>query len=420
MSGGVPELAGQSGEPLDQETRAYMEPRFGLDFGHVRVHRDKNASRSARSRNALAYTFRNHIVFSDGRYEPHAQSGRRLIAHELQHVAQQDSASSGASVPAVQRFAGPEVVVSSEAIAQMRALVAEFTTLSESGAIAAAEAAEVTAAVAEAEAALVVATEVVAAGATAVTVGETALVASGGLAADDVTGIGIGDDIAIPFLLIGAAVGFGLGYLIGSSAEEIAAATRAAVDAVQRAIDAMQKAIRNARPPAPIPPVLQQPAPEQQTQPRAQTRPRPVPLPHPDVDTEDDEDRTCRGMAVGQRGGNSCHDAFATMISGVTREWGVETPEGLYVEFDAYGQDRVLYEVKTGYGFLLNTSASTYALRESTIHRFIDQSQQQLAVAVRCGYPLVWVFSDPDVAAFVDGFIQAPVIAVPYQCDEDR
>jgi len=45
---------------------------------------------------------------------------------------------------------------------------------------------------------------------------------------------------------------------------------------------------------------------------------------------------------VGQRGGNSCHDRFATSVSGVSREWGVETPEGLYVEFDAYGQDRIL------------------------------------------------------------------------------
>ncbi|HEV2805957.1 MAG TPA: hypothetical protein VGW57_13625 [Chthoniobacterales bacterium] len=53
----------------------------------------------------------------------------------------------------------------------------------------------------------------------------------------------------------------------------------------------------------------------------------------------------------------------------------------------------MLYEIKTGYTFLLNTSPSTYALREPTIHSFIDQSVNQLAVATRCGYPLVWVLN---------------------------
>jgi hypothetical protein len=125
-------------------------------------------------------------------------------------------------------------------------------------------------------------------------------------------------------------------------------------------------------------------------------------------------------MAVGQRGGNTCHDQFATLVSGVTREWGLETPEGLYAEFDARTPARVLYEIKTGYHFLLNTSPTTYALRERTIHNFVDQSQNQLAVATRCGYPLVWVFNDQRVAEFVDGFIQPPVTWQPFPCGEDR
>jgi hypothetical protein len=125
-------------------------------------------------------------------------------------------------------------------------------------------------------------------------------------------------------------------------------------------------------------------------------------------------------MAVAQRGGNNCHDAFATSVSGVNREWGVETPEGMYADFDAIGMGGLLYEIKTGYGYLLNTSPSTQLMRERTIHRFIDQSINQLAVATRCGYPLLWVFNDPAVADFVDGFIEPRVTSIPFDCDLDR
>jgi hypothetical protein len=41
--------------------------------------------------NALAYTVGSEIVFDSGRYTPEAPEGRRLLAHELAHVAQQQS-----------------------------------------------------------------------------------------------------------------------------------------------------------------------------------------------------------------------------------------------------------------------------------------------------------------------------------------
>ena len=44
------------GAPLDAQTRAFMEPRFGHDFSRVRVHTDAQAAESARAVNALAYT----------------------------------------------------------------------------------------------------------------------------------------------------------------------------------------------------------------------------------------------------------------------------------------------------------------------------------------------------------------------------
>jgi Domain of unknown function (DUF4157) len=91
------------GEPLDAATRAYFEPRFGRDFGEVRVHRDALAAKSARGLGAAAYTAGNKIVFSDHFYAPSTFIGRRLIAHELTHVLQQHKAA-----PLVQREPLPE------------------------------------------------------------------------------------------------------------------------------------------------------------------------------------------------------------------------------------------------------------------------------------------------------------------------
>ena len=43
----VHEVLRSPGQSLDASTRAFMEPRFGHDFGHVRVHTDARASESA-------------------------------------------------------------------------------------------------------------------------------------------------------------------------------------------------------------------------------------------------------------------------------------------------------------------------------------------------------------------------------------
>lgn len=79
------------GVPLEPEARAFMEPRFGYDFGQVRVHTGPLASRAARAFDALAFTLGHDIVFGDGEYRPRSPLGRRLIAHELAHVVQQDA-----------------------------------------------------------------------------------------------------------------------------------------------------------------------------------------------------------------------------------------------------------------------------------------------------------------------------------------
>jgi Domain of unknown function (DUF4157) len=81
------------GQLLDADTRAYFEPRYGHDFSRVRVHADQQASEAARAVDAAAYTVGSQIGFAEGRYQPGTAAGRRLLAHELAHVAQQRNAS---------------------------------------------------------------------------------------------------------------------------------------------------------------------------------------------------------------------------------------------------------------------------------------------------------------------------------------
>jgi Domain of unknown function (DUF4157) len=104
-------LEPSSGQPLDAETRAFMEPRFGHDFSQVRVHTDARASESAEAVNALAYTVGPHVVFRSGQYTPGTSAGQRLLAHELTHVVQQGAGPLPTSIHAltVQRMEqGPE------------------------------------------------------------------------------------------------------------------------------------------------------------------------------------------------------------------------------------------------------------------------------------------------------------------------
>jgi len=85
----VHEVLGSAGRPLDGGTRAFMEQRFGHDFGRVRVHTDARAAESARAVAARAWTVGNDVAFGAGAYAPSTAEGRHLLAHELTHVLQQ-------------------------------------------------------------------------------------------------------------------------------------------------------------------------------------------------------------------------------------------------------------------------------------------------------------------------------------------
>lgn len=120
----VHDVLGSPGQPLDAQTRAFMEPRFGHDFSAVRVHSDGRAAESARTVNALAYTVGSHVAFGAGQYQPGSEAGRRLLAHELAHVVQQG----GGAAPARElSIAAPEQPAEHEAVRTAQLFSAEPT-----------------------------------------------------------------------------------------------------------------------------------------------------------------------------------------------------------------------------------------------------------------------------------------------------
>lgn len=100
------------GQPLEPGVRDLLSTSFGHDFSAVRVHAGPEAAQANRDLGALAYTVGNDVAFAAGAYDPLTGSGRRLIAHELAHVAQHGgrpyapnflTTDPGAAVPAADR-----------------------------------------------------------------------------------------------------------------------------------------------------------------------------------------------------------------------------------------------------------------------------------------------------------------------------
>lgn len=81
-------------EPLDHDTRRFMESRLGRGFGRVRIHAGNAAADSAGQIGARAYTIGSNVVFGSRQYAPGTLEGKRLLAHELVHVVQQRGAAS--------------------------------------------------------------------------------------------------------------------------------------------------------------------------------------------------------------------------------------------------------------------------------------------------------------------------------------
>jgi len=99
----IESVVNSGGQPLDPSARAFMEPRFGHSFSDVRIHADSRAADSAALVHARAYTLGRNIVFGAREFAPATDDGRRLLAHELTHVIQQTSESTGSESATGQR-----------------------------------------------------------------------------------------------------------------------------------------------------------------------------------------------------------------------------------------------------------------------------------------------------------------------------
>jgi len=101
------ELFGSArGAPLPASDRSRFEAGFGSDFSQVRLYTRGAGAAAAQAMGAQAFTYRNHIAFAPGRYDPRSAGGRSLLAHELAHVVQQRQA----GAPKIQRLDEPETV----------------------------------------------------------------------------------------------------------------------------------------------------------------------------------------------------------------------------------------------------------------------------------------------------------------------
>jgi hypothetical protein len=93
------EIESQSGKgsPLPSKVLAEMNHSFHMDFGKVRIHHDTAAAKLCMELHAQAFTHGYDIYFNEGKYNPESAEGKLLLAHELTHVAQQNSADSSPS-----------------------------------------------------------------------------------------------------------------------------------------------------------------------------------------------------------------------------------------------------------------------------------------------------------------------------------
>jgi hypothetical protein len=73
------------GRKMSEPLKGRMEDSFNASFDDVAIHEGPDAGMIG----AKAYTYGSDIHFSDGEFNPSAQSGGELLAHELSHVIQQ-------------------------------------------------------------------------------------------------------------------------------------------------------------------------------------------------------------------------------------------------------------------------------------------------------------------------------------------
>jgi|CXWL01.1.fsa_nt_gi hypothetical protein len=86
------------GSSLEPNTQTFMESRFGVDFGSVKIHTDSESTQMNTELNAQAFTVGSDVYFNNGKYQPNATEGKYLLAHELAHTIQQGISSNSSQL----------------------------------------------------------------------------------------------------------------------------------------------------------------------------------------------------------------------------------------------------------------------------------------------------------------------------------
>jgi len=86
------QVSGSAGAPLDSRMSSQAGSLLGVNLSDVKVHTGGSAAAAADGLSANAFTHGKDIYFGAGTYQPGTSGGDHLIAHELVHVAQQQSA----------------------------------------------------------------------------------------------------------------------------------------------------------------------------------------------------------------------------------------------------------------------------------------------------------------------------------------
>lgn len=112
------------GSPLNDGVRASMEGALGDSFGDVRVHTGTEAEALSASMSAQAFTTGSDIFLGPGA----SASDTRLMAHELTHVVQQRSMSTGGPLEVGAADTAHEHQAEAAAAAVQRSLAANTPT----------------------------------------------------------------------------------------------------------------------------------------------------------------------------------------------------------------------------------------------------------------------------------------------------
>lgn len=103
LSGSIEKSTGK-GKKMPDPLLNEMNHSFGYDFKDVSIHNDRHAAEMNRELHAQAFTHGKDLYFNQGKYNTETAAGKKLLAHELTHVVQQNGGQANAGQSTVQAY----------------------------------------------------------------------------------------------------------------------------------------------------------------------------------------------------------------------------------------------------------------------------------------------------------------------------